>query len=455
MTAGDVIVALATPPGRGAIGVVRLSGEGSLAAARSFLKLPPKPLPRRTELVWARSGDEALDRTLVTFYPRGKSYTGEEMLEISAHGSPVVVERLLQLAQRAGARMARPGEFTQRAFLNGRIDLAQAEAVCDLILARSRAAQRAAAHQLAGGLSRRVSSLRAEILSLTAHVEATLDHPDEDIPAITDRETVRRVEGMIRSLGSLAATHERGRLAREGPRIAIVGPANAGKSTLLNALLGRDRAIVSSQPGTTRDTIEEDADIAGLNAVLVDTAGLREDARGEAEREGIQRSRAELAKADVSLWVLDRTIPDQDPKGLIQWIRTHAPEKGRSAIAVLNKIDRQPARMSRDDFAGLKTVEISALKGRGIEDLVREIRQSLPSDSLDNPVLVTSVRHHAALVDAGSELEAARLASDSRTGGEITANHLRAAVSALDSIIGIRPPEALLDEIFSRFCIGK
>ncbi|MFH1725987.1 MAG: tRNA uridine-5-carboxymethylaminomethyl(34) synthesis GTPase MnmE [Elusimicrobiota bacterium] len=453
----QVIVAVATPPGRGAIGIVRLSGPGALAVARSFL--PAKALePRRPTLVWARDGDTRLDRILATVFPAGGSYTGEEMVEVSAHGSPYVLARLVELSRRAGARPARPGEFTQRAFINGRLDLAQAEAVCDLIAARTRLSHRAAVAQLEGGLSRRVRALCARVLELTALVEANLDHPDEDIPPLCARSTRERLDCILSQLDVLAAGFRRGRLARGGARVAIVGRVNAGKSSLLNALLGSDRAIVSERAGTTRDTIEETADLDGLEAVLIDTAGLREAPSDRIEREGQARARTAVRGADAAILVVDRTGPPGPHRGLLELVRraAGAGAEERPVIVALNKSDLEPSRTGPGDL-GLRppqALEVSARTGAGLGALTGALRRAIEGSAVpdgESAVSATSLRHQEALTQAAAELKAARDGSH----GELVAFHLRRALDELGAIVGRTTTEDVLGEVFSRFCVGK
>ncbi|MFH2202203.1 MAG: tRNA uridine-5-carboxymethylaminomethyl(34) synthesis GTPase MnmE [Elusimicrobiota bacterium] len=456
---GGLITATATPPGKGAIGLVRMSGRGARAAAQRFLQLPGELRPRRATLCWAADGAERIDQVLATYFPPAASYTGEEMIEISAHGSPYVLERLLRLARDAGARLARPGEFTQRAYLNGKLDLAQAEAVCELISAQTERAHRAAVSQLAGGLSRRIAALRSTLIELTAQIEAELDHPEEDIPLLPVREAGRRVDELHAALCRLTDSHRRGRLVKRGARIAIVGRPNAGKSTLLNALLGRERAIVSARPGTTRDTIEESAEIAGYAAVLVDTAGLLARAKNAVEREGQRRTRRELERADLALWVLDRTVKPGRRAEVLRDLSARTRTSERGAIAVLNKCDREPAGLTpRHIGGGVPALEISARTGAGLPELVRSIRRALENGggAEQDEVLVASERHYALLCAARDGMAAARtvLGEDERR-GELAAASLRRALGALDEILGTDAPEAVLAEIFSRFCIGK
>lgn len=456
----DVIVAVAAPA-RGAIALLRLSGRGCADVCRAFLR-SRKPLAARcAALRWLRDGDRPLDRALVTLFPAGSSYTGEETVEISTHGSPYVVERLLELAIEAGARPARPGEFTHRAFLNGRLDLSQAEAVCDLISARTRLAHRAAVSQLAGGLSRRVEKLRSGLLELSVLVEAGLDHPDEDLPLFSGGEAGGRLEAARAEVESLCRGFRQGRLSREGVRVAIVGRPNAGKSSLLNALMGEERAITAETPGTTRDTIEARADLDGLAAVLIDTAGFGVEARDAVEREGMARTRAALETADLAIFVMDRTVPAAEGKDLLDGIRS----SDRPVIVALNKSDLGPARSGSDAFPGDVCVETSALTGAGMKALVGRIQRELgvgtAGDSRADEVRVTSARHAAALKETAAELkeaEALALAcapDGALAGDELVAAHLRGALTALGSIVGHTAPEDVLEGIFSRFCVGK
>lgn len=458
----DVIVAAATPSGKGAVGLIRMSGAGALTVARVFLKLPAEPRPRSAELTRVTENGTTIDRAIVVYFPKGNSYTGEETIEISVHGSPYILEKVLELSCNAGARLALPGEFTQQAFLNGRLDLAQAEAVCDLIHSRSHAAHAAAVNQLEGGLSKKIGQFRKEVIDLAVYVEALLDHPDEDIPPISDSRILASIDALLQKIRQLRSTHHRGRLIREGLRIAIVGRANAGKSTLLNALLGRERAIVSDTPGTTRDTIEECAEIAGLNTILIDTAGLREESANAVEREGMRRTRAELANADMALCVLDRTDESRTHTHLLDQLKTHSGETGAPMIAVLNKCDRLPAKLSLDDISrDMPAVEVSALQGKGIDALLAHIQKAAPQPGggkENASVIITSRRHYDALGGTLAELEAARTAVLSYPEGrhsEFTASHLRMALECLDSIVGGRAQEDVLHGIFSRFCIGK
>jgi len=448
----ELIAAAATPPGRGAIGIVRLSGPGALEAARSFLRLPAAVGPRSATLAWACDGDARLDQLLLTWFPQGGSFTGEESVELSCHGSPYVLERLLELSVRAGARLARPGEFTQRAFLNGRLDLAQAEAVCDLIAARTRLAHRAAVSRLEGGLSRRVGELRGELTGLLALVEAGLDHPDEDVPLLDDEHAASRLRSLLSAIAGLRRSLQRGRLSRAGARIAIVGRPNAGKSSLLNALLGTQRAIVAETPGTTRDTIEESADLGGLETVLVDTAGLRAlsgEPADPVEALGMERTRAALRGADLVLAVLDRSLP---PAGHRTFLAELAAEGEAPRILVLNKSDL-PAGSGPGDFAGASS--ISAKTGDGLAGLARRIQETLDADPAapGAETFPVALRHDGALARAATELEnALRLEG---TPGELRAFHLRAALDALDDVTGRTTTEDVLREIFSRFCVGK
>lgn len=451
----ETIAAIATPPGLGALGVLRLTGDRARDVCGAFLRLKPGSslAPRAATLVLAHEDSGPIDQVVATYFPGPHSATGEDVVEISSHGSPYILRKLLAAALRAGARLAQPGEFTQRAFLNGRLDLAQAEAVCDLIRARTDRAHRAALSQLEGGLSRAVNAGRAPILDLLIRVEAALDHPEEDIPALSPQETRMLLLEAQRPLLNLADTFRAGRLMVEGARVCIVGRPNAGKSSLLNALLGTDRAIVCPAPGTTRDTLEEAVDLGGLPAVLIDTAGLREDVREEAEASGIKRSELALKSCDLALLVVDNSrVPDAEDHRVHRRILDMAARLGRPVLTVNNKSDLGEKSASGAD------VSISALTRSGLEDLVRMAAERLSQTQAPaQTVVITSLRHQQALERAAQALENAREAISLHPGRweDRAASSLRQSLRHLGEITGEAAPDEVLHGIFSRFCVGK
>jgi len=438
----ELIAALATPPG-GALGVVRLSGEGALAAAMTFLE--PKSVPeRRPVLRDVLDGGSLLDLAVVTCWPEGRSYTGEEIVEISAHGSPYVLGRILELCLAAGARQARPGEFTQRAYLQGKLDLDQAEAVCDLILSQTRLAHRSAVARLEGGLSKSTARLRGLLVGALASLEASLDHPGEEAPPRPEEE----LREACREAGLLLEAAGRGRILSAGARVVIVGRPNAGKSSLLNALAGQERAIVSEEPGTTRDAVSEPCDLGGLKGLLIDTAGLREEAgAGPVEREGMRRTRTQLESADLVLLVVDRSAPLASQAALFPLLNK------KPAVVALNKCDLPsafPAAELRRAAGNLPVAEVSAARRAGLDRLCEAARSALLPASVPCELSV-SVRHAAALGACLRELEAARL----RPEPELAAEHLRRALAALDAVCGLSVPDDVLAQVFARFCVGK
>ncbi|MBI4346773.1 MAG: tRNA uridine-5-carboxymethylaminomethyl(34) synthesis GTPase MnmE [Elusimicrobia bacterium] len=442
----DVIAAIATPAGEGALGIVRLSGPDVLAVAARFVRAPWQP--RLATLALVHDEGRPVERAVGVYFPGPDSYTGDDVLELTAHGSPYLLSRILELAVRSGARLASPGEFTHRAYLNGRLDLAQAEAVSLLIRARTETTARAAFEQLEGRLSNAVEDLRRRITGGLAIVEASLDHPEEDLPAFGPETAAAAASRLAEEARRLAATHRRGRLAADGARVSIVGRPNAGKSSLLNALVGRDRAIVADEPGTTRDTLEETADLRGVRAVLVDTAGLRDEAEaGAVEREGIRRTRASLAASDVALVVLDRSVDFQEPdRSLLE----EAAAGGRPVIVALNKADLPRA----SGLDGIEGVQVSALTGDGVSRLAERLADELARTGAapEGEPWVVSLRHRLALEESAAALDrAAAVAGEA----ELAAVHLREALAKLGEIVGDTATEEVLRELFSRFCVGK
>jgi tRNA modification GTPase len=451
LDASDTIVAIATPPGRGGIGVVRLSGPAALEIARRLLTHRGDLEPRRATFTRIRlQGSQAdpsvsgaaIDQVVATHFPAPHSYTGDDVVELSAHGSPLVLRAIVAAAIERGARMAEPGEFTLRAFVNGRIDLPQAEAVADLIDAVTPLQARAAFDQLEGTLTRAISEIDARLFDLIARLEASVDFPDEGFHFIEPSAIVSALDDLRERTSALVADSRRGRLIRDGLTVALVGKPNVGKSRLFNALVGASRAIVTEVPGTTRDLVTETVDLDGLQITLVDTAGLRE-TRDVVESEGVARSRQALEIADLVLLVTDEdTTQTIDNKSLI----------------VRNKID-MPAfdgRYLRED-----TVYVSAATGAGLDDLRRAIGAAFDVDTQavqrDRPA-VTNIRHASLVRRAQGAIERARTAA-ARPGEpaseEFLLADLQEARAALEEITGRRLPEEVLDHIFSRFCIGK
>jgi tRNA modification GTPase len=465
MTLDDTIAAIATPLGEGGLAVVRLSGPQALAIAdKSFLpvgKNSLKPSAATTHTIHygkiVRQG-RSVDEVLLAVLRAPHTFTCEDTAEITCHGGILPAKLVLDTLLENGARLAEPGEFTRRAFLNGRIDLAQAEAVADLIHSRTELALAAANEQLAGKLSQRINELRDEMLKTLAHVEAHIDFPDEDISPDTKEQLLKRLEHGVAFMDELLRTANEGQILRRGIRAAIVGRPNAGKSSLLNQLLGHDRAIVSPIPGTTRDTIEETANIRGLPVVFIDTAGLRE-ARDEIEQEGVRRSRESLARAEFILHVLDATEPltPADEKYLSEFV-------GKKRILVVNKIDL-PRKLKLPEMVGRAVpcalyqsiVDVCCLSGQGIEALKDAIKELVWSGEITAGMLQVMInsRHQDALTRARA---ATRRTLDVLRGGEtleLAAGELRIAVNAVGEIVGKTTTEDLLDSIFSQFCIGK
>jgi tRNA modification GTPase len=451
----DTIAAIATPLGEGGLAVIRLSGAGALTIAdKSFVpsgksSLKPSQAPTHT-IHYGKifQNGRAIDEVLLSVMRAPRTLTREDVVEITCHGGLLPAKMVLDTILQNGARLAMPGEFTKRAFLNGRIDLTQAEAVADLISARTELALTAANEQLAGKLSQRIHELRDDMIKILAHVEAHIDFPDEDIAPDTKAQLLQRLEAAVEFMEELLRTANEGQILRRGIRAAIVGRPNAGKSSLLNQLLGHDRAIVSAIPGTTRDTIEETANIRGLPVVFVDTAGLRESG-DEIEIEGIRRSRATLAKAELILHVLDNSEP-LTPADEI-YFREFS---GKKQILVRNKIDLPKKLLVPDD---LKTVDVCCLSGKGIEDLKEAIKELVWAGEIQAEMLQVMInsRHQDALKRArGATLQTIGALKENLT-LELAAMDLRIAVNAVGEIVGKTTTEDLLDSIFSQFCIGK
>jgi tRNA modification GTPase len=453
----DTIAAIATPLGEGGLAVVRVSGTRAMAIAdASFLPVGPSSLkPSAAASHTIHYGKivmdgKVVDEVLLATLRAPRTFTREDTVEISCHGGLLPAKLVLDTLLKNGARLAEPGEFTRRAFLHGRIDLAQAEAVADLIHARTELSLSAANEQLAGKLSRRIDRLRDDVMLTLAHVEAHLDFPDEDIAPDTRKTLLRRLESAIAFMDELLRTANEGQILRRGIRAAILGRPNAGKSSLLNQLLGRDRAIVSHIPGTTRDTIEETANIRGLPVIFIDTAGLRE-AGDEIEVEGIRRSRQTLAAAELILQVLYASQPltPADADYLAEFA-------GKKRIVVRNKTDL-PAKLDLPPDPTTPVVDVCCLDGQGIEALKDAIKQLVWRGEITAEMTQVTInsRHQDALQRARAMTRQAADALHDDATLELVAMDLRIAANAVGEIVGKTTTEDLLDSIFSTFCIGK
>jgi tRNA modification GTPase len=455
MPTSDTIAAVATPPGTGGLAVIRVSGPRALAIADLCFHpgRPSSPLPSNAPSHTVHHGfilsnGQRIDEVLLTVLRAPRTYTREDTIEVGCHGGPLVTRQVLDTFLHAGASLAAPGEFTRRAFLNGRLDLSQAEAVVDLIHARTQLALHAAHAQLAGHLSQLIHTLRDDLLLVLAHVEAHIDFPDEDIDPETGSALLRRLDSTRDLAQRLIRSAPEGRILREGARTVLLGRPNAGKSSLLNQLLGLDRAIVSPIPGTTRDTIEESANIRGLPIVFIDTAGLR-DASDLIESEGIRRTHEAALSADLVLCLLDlSTPPDPADADLFSTVPPH------KTLWIGNKSDL-PTHPGHDQHPDL--IRISCRTGDGLETLRDRVRDRLCAGGLgsDEAALAINARHLDALNRTLISISHTREALASGMPLDLVAVDLRAAVQAVGEIVGKTTTDDLLDRIFSTFCLGK
>ncbi len=454
----DTIAAIATPPGRGAIGIVRLSGPDALRIGEELFRGERGLTELKgfaAGLGWIEDRGERLDQALCLVMRAPRSYTREDVVEFHCHGGPEPLRRVIEAVLGRGARLAEPGEFTRRAFLAGRIDLSQAEAVAELIESRTAAQARAALQRLAGGLQDAIGRLREQVLELLAWLEAGIDFAEEeDVPAISRPELASRLSGLQAELQRLWRESERGRVVEEGLSVAIIGRPNVGKSTLMNALLREDRVIVTPHPGTTRDVVEESLNLNGRLVLLRDTAGIRES--GDAiEQLSVERSWRAAAGADLVLLLLDGSAPLQPEDSILL-----AKLGDRPVLLALNKADLQPALREADAnklCPGAPVVSISALTGQGLGQLEAKIierfdsGQGLPAES----AVLLNLRQRQSLRRAGEALDRAQAALEAKLSDEFVAADLRPALAALGEITGESVSEEILDLIFSRFCIGK
>ncbi|MBT8132220.1 MAG: tRNA uridine-5-carboxymethylaminomethyl(34) synthesis GTPase MnmE [Gammaproteobacteria bacterium] len=441
----DTIVAPATPAGKGGVGVVRISGPN--AATIAMQMLGSVPAERRATTATFRDKDSLpIDSGLALYFPAPASFTGESVLELQAHGGPVIMTSLVDAAISIGARRAEPGEFSKRAFLNGKLDLAQAEAVADMINSGTVQAARAAHRSLQGEFSRRVEALAELLINLRLHVEAALDFPEDELDFLADDKLRRKLNECEAEITSLLQVAKSGRILRDGLRIVIVGKPNAGKSSLLNLLSGQDAAIVTEVAGTTRDIIREQISIAGMTVELVDTAGLRNDP-DRIEAEGIRRAKEALLSADAVLWVQDVTDSANDT--------TNAEiPAGVPTITVRNKTDLcDPSSLGPVD--NVHTINFSATTGEGMQSLQRAIAAMAGFEDFGEGALTARQRHVNAIEEAAQHFAAGRHALDTDRAGELLAEELRLSQTALGTITGAVTSDDLLGRIFSEFCIGK
>jgi tRNA modification GTPase len=445
--AAETIAAISTPVGEGAIALVRMSGRNAIAIADKIFRGEEKASGLASHVqhlgkITNESG-VSIDEVLISVHRAPASYTGEDLIEIGCHGGTLVTAKVLEACLCAGARSARPGEFTERAFLNGKMDLTQAEAVIDLIRARTDLALRSATEQLEGRLGEKIRSIRNALVDLLAHMEASIDFPDDGIEPDDGDKLRHRLDCIREEISALLATAHYGRILREGVRVVIYGATNAGKSSLLNRLLGYERVIVSDTHGTTRDTIEEVVNLRGIPVRLLDTAGLRTSA-SEIEQEGIARTRQSLKQADLRLHIVDRNLPR--PAHFEQ------STTDRNEIAVLNKCDLP----EHDDWKNFRALRISCVTGEGMKDLEDEIIGRLSGQNLraENAVAI-NIRHHDCLRHTLAACDSARRGIDEGRSPEYLAVDLNEALHAVGEIIGVTGVEQILDSVFSQFCIGK
>ena len=470
MNLDDTVVAIATPAGRGGIGVVRLAGPEAVSIAQPMLRLTHTLEPGRAvfgELVEPEAknyvqaaaihraeldGASAarIDEVVVTYFQKPHSYTTDDIVEISAHGSPVVLRHIVEVALARGARLAEPGEFTMRAFLNGRIDLTQAEAVRDLIESQTLFQAKVAAQQLEGALSKRLQPMKQKLVELIALLEAGIDFAEDDISVLPPDQILKHIAEVQVPLAELAGSFAFGKIVHEGLTLAIVGRPNVGKSSLFNCLVERERAIVTATPGTTRDLVSETVALGGIPVKLVDTAGIRR-ALDEAESIGIRKSMEALADADIVLFVLDASEPlaDEDRELLMH-------VEGRTAIAVQNKADLDGSELCNFN-SRLPVIRTSAVTGLGIPELRSEILRHIAGDNIPQAEsgFLTNVRHQARVSDAMNGLEAAIEAVGNQVPHEMLLLDLYSALRPLDEITGATTTDDILNLIFSTFCIGK
>jgi tRNA modification GTPase len=456
----DTIVAIATPPGRGGIGVVRLSGTEARAIARPMLRLTPgHDLERGRahfgELIEPSTG-ERIDEVVVTFFAKPHSYTTDDVVEISCHGSPVVLRHVVQMAMAQGARLAEPGEFTMRAFLNGRIDLTQAEAVRDLIESQTLYQAQVAARQLEGALSKRLQPTKQKLMELIAIMEAGVDFAEDDVAVIPDAQILSRIAAIREPLEGLLASFVFGKVVHEGLTLAIVGRPNVGKSSLFNRLVERERAIVTATPGTTRDLVSETVAIGGIPVRLVDTAGIRT-ALDEAESIGVRKSMEALADADMVLVVLDASHPAADEEARARDAELVALASQRLAVVAQNKVDVANTAPPLPAALTLPVVQTSAITGQGIAELRAQILRLLGGDSgaQQESGFLTNVRQQKLVEDAMAALDQAAGAVPVKTPHEMVLLDLYGALRPLDDITGATTADDILNLIFSSFCIGK
>jgi tRNA modification GTPase len=472
----DTIAAIATPPGQGGIGVIRVSGNEAFALVQPLFRFAGQAggLPPSHMLTYGRIVDpttqETLDEVLVAFMAAPRTYTREDVVEIQGHGGPLLLQRILRLLLASGARLANPGEFTLRAFLNGRLDLAQAESVMDLISARTEAGQRLAMQQLQGRVSVQVQDARHAVLGVIARIEASIDFPEDDIPTPRSDE-LRPLIGIARGkVATLLAGSEQGRLYRQGLRTAIIGRPNVGKSSMLNALLRTERAIVTPIAGTTRDTVEEVVNLRGIPLYLIDTAGITPSA-DPVEQIGVQRSRAAAESAEVVLLIFDGSAPlsEQDQRVSAE-LRAmgfggpqqteHDGERRRVVLIAINKADQKQIlerEMVQHLWPGVSVVSTSTLTGEGLSELEETLANLVLAGhaSFDSEALITSARHQAALRAAAEHLRASLHALEQELPLDFVSIDLVAAYHTLGEVTGETASEDLLERIFSEFCIGK
>ncbi len=456
----DTIAAISTPPGEGGIGVIRLSGPNAISIAECMFRSAGgaslHELKSHTASFGHIVGHEgrAIDQAVVTLFLGPKSYTGEDVVEISAHGGSLILRKILDLALSLGARQAEPGEFTRRAFLNGRLDLTQAEAVLDLIRAKTDRSLEIALRQLVGKLSSELNSIKDELMKLYAHLEAYLDFPDEHLEVYSNPEFESRFQTILDRIKRLLGSFSKGEILREGACVIIVGRPNVGKSSLLNALLNRDRALVSEIPGTTRDILEESIELEGLWIRLVDTAGLWKSI-DPLDQAAMERTKRYLEGGDLFLWVLDAT------SGLVEEdLAILASLKGRRTIPIINKIDIHGGKISHKQLEklteGIEPIFLSAKTLEGIENLEKKIVDSiLGTEVAEESILITRLRHRRALETSLELLEKSFQTFLSRESLEFVTVDLKVSIDALKELVGEIYSEDLLDVIFKEFCIGK